>query len=236
MNAEENNEQNEQQNRQQNNGEKVDKVDNGGGLKNILELALLVAGKPLDIRALRQAAGGRVSAADVRQELAALQTEWQPRALQLTESAGGFQFVSRPEYNDNLRRLNPDRPPRLSRSLLEILAIIAYRQPVTRGDIEQLRGVVVASSQISFLQEQGWVEEVGRRETPGRPVLYATTSELLDDLALKSLDDLPLPAEISEEDLETMDNGNGNNGEAKAEAEENGEQQAAEEEKENGKE
>lgn len=176
----------------------------GGDIKKMLELALLTAGQPLDIKALRRVVGGEADGAAVRLGLDALREDWSARALHLVESAGGYQFVSRAEYAETLRRLNPARPPRLSRSLLEILAIVAYRQPVTRGDIEQLRGVAVASAQIAFLQEQGWVEEVGRRETPGRPVLYATTKELLDDLALKTLDDLPLPASVEEE----TENGN----------------------------
>jgi len=116
----------------------------------------------------------------------------------------------RHEYADYLRRLKPQRPPRLSSSLLEILAIIAYRQPVTRGDIEQLRGISVSSAQIAFLEEQEWIEEVGKRATPGRPVLYATTKIFLDDLGLSSLDDLPLLGDadvnVNEEEAELKNN------------------------------
>ena len=168
-------------------------------IKSVVELALLSAGQPLDIRALQRIAGD-VPAKDIRTALAELGGEWSVRALQLIESASGYQFISRPDYVEYIRRINPQRPPRLSRALTEILAIIAYRQPVTRGDIEELRGISVASSQLAFLEEQGWVEEVGRRETPGRPALYATTKEFLDDLKLTSLDALPLLADIEEEE------------------------------------
>lgn len=160
-------------------------------VKNALEMALLTAGQPLNRRALRQAAGAEADNEAVAAALQALQREWDGRALRLIESANGFQFISRNEYTDVLRRIKPQKPPRVSNSLMEVLAIIAYRQPVTRGDIEQLRGVSVSSTQIAFLEEQEWIEEVGRRATPGRPILYATTKVFLDDLALTSLDDLP---------------------------------------------
>lgn len=170
--------------------------------KNAIELALLTAGQPLDMRALKRALGGNPSSAVVQQALDTLQQEWAPRAMQLVQSASGYQLISRQEYADTLRRLTPERPPRLSRSLLEVLAIIAYRQPVTRGDIEQTRGIAVSSNQIAFLEELGWIEEVGRRDTPGRPVLYATTNVFLDDLGLASLNDLPPLPESEEDDLE----------------------------------
>ena len=159
--------------------------------KNALEMALLTSGQPLDRRALRHIAGATANDSIITAALDELRQDWNTRALRLIESANGFQFVSRLEYADYLRRLKPQRPPRMSNSLMEVLAIIAYQQPVTRGDIEQLRGVSVSSAQIAFLEEQEWIEEIGRRATPGRPVLYATTKIFLDDLGLSSLDDLP---------------------------------------------
>lgn len=168
-------------------------------IKNAVELALLAAGQPLDIRTLKRVLDARIDTAQLRQIIAQLQSDWATRALELVESAGGYQFISRPEYQAHIRRLNPERPARLSRALLEILAIIAYRQPVTRGDIEKIRSIVVSSNQIAFLEEQGWIEEVGHRETPGRPALYATTHVFLDDLGLLSLNDLPQLPDIEEE-------------------------------------
>lgn len=173
-------------------------------IKCSVELALLTAGQPLDMRAMQRllpAAARR----DIEGALAALESDWAARALALVSSAGGYQFVSRADYMPVLRRLNAQKPPRLSRALTEILAIIAYRQPVTRGDIEQLRGIAVSASQMAFLEEQGWVEAVGRRETPGRPTLYATTKVLLDDLGLQSLDDLPALPEPTAEESEAKD-------------------------------
>ena len=170
-------------------------------LKKAAELALLGAGQPLDLRTLKRVL--ECDSKSLTQALTELQQDWSDRALQLVQSAGGYQFISREEYSGIIRRLSPERPPRLSRSLLEVLAIIAYRQPVTRGDIEQIRGIAVSSNQIAFLEEQGWIEEVGRRETPGRPLLYATTNIFLDDLALNSLNQLPpLPA-VEDDNLET---------------------------------
>ena len=163
----------------------------GINVKSALEFALLTAGGAVDMRALKQMFGNKADSKQIRAGLENLREEWQNRSMQLAETAGGFQFVSRPEYADYLRALAPVKPPRLSRQLMEVLAIIAYRQPATRGDIEKIRGVAVASSQLAFLEECGWVEEVGRRETPGRPVLYSTTKTFLDDLGLLSLTDLP---------------------------------------------
>ena len=167
----------------------------------ILEVALLAAGQPLTLKALKQVVGDKVSNDELRRGLEILKESWRERGLSLIESAGGYQFVSRPEYLDYLHRLNPPRPPRLSRALLEVLSIIAYHQPVTRGDIEKIRGIAVSSSQFVFLEEMGWIEEVGQRETPGRPMLYATTKTFIDDLGLKSLDDLPPLTDIKTSDL-----------------------------------
>lgn len=204
-------------------------------IKSALEFALLTAGGAVDMRALKQMFGGRADVRQIRAELHKLREEWQNRSMELTETAGGFQFVSRPEYADYLRALAPVKPPRLSRQLMEVLAIIAYRQPATRGDIEKIRGVAVSSSQLAFLEECGWVEEVGRRETPGRPVLYSTTKTFLDDLALLSLTDLPPMPEVSAEDAEdetaadnaaSGENGDSENGGGETAAD-NGEQDNA---------
>ena len=203
--------------------------DNNAKIKNAVELALLAAGQPLDLPALRRVANN-AAAANVRAAIEGLRADWRGRALQLAESASGWQFVSRPEFAEVIRRLNPQRPPRLSRSMMEALAIIAYRQPVTRGDIEDIRGIVVSSSQLAFLEEQGWIEEVGRRETPGRPILYATTKEFLDDLKLPSLDSLPPLAELEETDFqESATEGRGDE-QGEEEGEEQGEEQEEEEE------
>lgn len=173
----------------------------GGAAKYAVELALLSAGAPLDLKALSRVLGDGADAAAVRGIVAELRDEWAPRALRLIESAGGWQFVSRPAFVPFVRRLNPERPPRLSRPMLEILAVVAYRQPVTRGDVEQIRGSTVTGSQVAFLEELGWIEEVGRRETPGRPVLYATTGTFLDDLGLASLNELPALPDAEEDEM-----------------------------------
>ncbi|MCH9704532.1 MAG: SMC-Scp complex subunit ScpB [Proteobacteria bacterium] len=177
-------------------------VNTDNNQKNIIELALLTAGQPLDIRALKRILDDNTDSSVIKTIVQELQQDWEPRALQLIETASGFQFTSRPEYIEYIRRLNPQRPQRLSRSLLEVLAVIAYRQPVTRGDIEQIRGIAVSSNHIAFLEEQCWIEEVGRRETPGRPVLYATSNTFLDDLGLTSLNDLPQLLDTEDDSME----------------------------------
>ena len=174
-------------------------------IKNLLELALLTSqAGPLSSRALARmfSDAEEVGEKRVRAALDDLSREWQNRALELRETAGGFQFISRDGGMDYLRRLSPRKPPRLSRPLTEILAFIAYRQPATRGDIERARGIAVSSQQIAALEGYGWIEEVGRRETPGRPVLYATTRTFLDDLGLAKLEDLPTP-EAAESDADS---------------------------------
>ena len=175
-------------------------------IKNLLELALLTSQPgPLSARALaRMFPDADADEKRVRAALDDLSREWESRALELRETAGGFQFISREGGMEYLRRLSPRKPPRLSRPLTEILAFIAYRQPATRGDIERARGIAVSSQQIAALEGYGWIEEVGRRETPGRPALYATTKTFLDDLGLAKLEDLPAPEE-SEGETETED-------------------------------
>lgn len=133
---------------------------------------------------------------DLRRLLALLQLDWQDKGLELVSVASGWRFQSRPEMQRYLSRLDPVRPPKYSRAVLETLAIIAWRQPVTRGDIEDIRGVTVSTQIVRTLEERGWIEVLGHRDAPGRPALLGTTHQFLDDLGLKSLDDLPPLAEV----------------------------------------
>ena len=158
----------------------------------VLEAALLSTPQPLTVAALRTLFDGALDSADIEQRLEHLQAQWQGRGVELVRVASGWRFQTRPEVRDHLDRLHPDKPPRYSRAVLETLAIIAYRQPVTRGDIEDIRGVTVGSQIIKQLEDRGWIEEIGYRETVGRPALLATTRQFLDDLGLRSLADLPL--------------------------------------------
>ena len=184
------------------------------GIKNIVEFALLAAGEPLDIGELRRLTAGEEG--DVREALSALEGDWSGRSMRLARAAGGWQLVSREGYAEYLRRLRPKKPPRLSRQLLEVLAVIAYQQPATRGDIEQARGVSVSALHLATLEEFGWIEEVGRRETPGRPALFGTTKTFLSDLAIASLDELPkinledLAAEVDDDSALSLAESGGN--------------------------
>ena len=184
------------------------------GIKNIVEFALLAAGEPLDIGELRRLTAGEEG--DVREALSALEGDWSGRSMRLARAAGGWQLVSREGYAEYLRRLRPKKPPRLSRQLLEVLAVIAYQQPATRGDIEQARGVSVSALHLATLEEFGWIEEVGRRETPGRPALFGTTKTFLSDLAIASLDELPkinledLSAEVDDDSALSLAESDGN--------------------------
>ena len=157
----------------------------------VLEAALLTSSEPLPVTELCKIFDGQISADAVRRVLDDLQADWQGRGLELVKVASGWRFQSRAEYQEFLDRLNPQKPPRYSRAVLETLAIIAYRQPVTRGDIEAIRGVSVSSGVLRALEARGWVDIVGHREVPGRPALYSTTNAFLDDLKLRSLDELP---------------------------------------------
>jgi len=160
--------------------------------KRILETALICAQQPLQLRDLRALFDGNLGADTLKDLLLSLQQEWTGRGVELVQVASGWRFQSRPEMRGYLDKLHPEKPPRYSRAVLETLAIIAYRQPVTRGDIEDIRGVTVNSLIIKQLEDRGWVEEIGYRETVGRPALLATTRQFLDDLGLKSLDELPM--------------------------------------------
>lgn len=159
--------------------------------KRILETALICARQPLTLRDMRALFDGALAADTLKTLLADLQNDWAPRGVELVCVASGWRFQSRPEMRPWLERLHPEKPPRYTRATLETLAIIAYRQPVTRGDIEDIRGVTVSTQTIKQLEERGWVEVIGYRETVGRPGLYATTRQFLDDLGLASLEQLP---------------------------------------------
>jgi len=160
-------------------------------LKNVLEAALLTSHEPLSLDDLTRLFEERMERATLRMLLDELRSDWNGRTLELTQVASGWRFQARAEYATYLARLNPERMQRYSRAVLETLAIIAYRQPVTRGDIEEIRGVAVNPNTIKTLQERGWIDVVGHREVPGRPSLFATTRTFLDDLNLRSLEELP---------------------------------------------
>ena len=160
-------------------------------VKRVLEAALLSSTEPLPIADLRKLFGDEIAADVIRRVLEELRTDWAEKGVELANVASGWRFQVRPEYQNFLDRLNPQRPPKYSRAVMETLAIIAYRQPVTRGDIEEVRGVVVSSGILKALEARGWIDEVGHREVPGRPALYSTTRSFLDDLNLRSLDELP---------------------------------------------
>ena len=164
--------------------------------KRVLETALLTAGQPLSLRDMRVLFDDVLGADTLRQLLQDLQLEWAQSGLELVTVASGWRFQSRPEMREYLDRLHPEKPPKYTRAALETLAIIAYRQPVTRGDMEDIRGVTINSQILKQLEDRGWVEVIGHRETVGRPGLYATTRQFLDDLGLASLDQLPLLAQV----------------------------------------
>ena len=159
--------------------------------KTVLETALLTSAEPVAIGELCKLFEGQIGGDVVRRLLDDLRNDWQGRGVELVNVASGWRFQARSEYQKYLDRLNPQKPPRYSRAVLETLAIIAYRQPVTRGDIENIRGVTVSTSVLKALETRGWVDIVGHREVPGRPALYSTTKSFLDDLKLRSLDELP---------------------------------------------
>ncbi|MBC7726608.1 MAG: SMC-Scp complex subunit ScpB [Microbacteriaceae bacterium] len=160
--------------------------------KRVLETALICAQQPMPLRDMRTLFDEQVGADTVRTLLDELARDWQGRGVELVALASGWRFQSRPEMREYPDRLHPEKPPRYSRAAMETLAIIAYRQPVTRGDIEDIRGVTVSSQIIKQLEDRGWIEAIGYREAPGRPGLYATTRQFLDDLGLSSLDQLPV--------------------------------------------
>jgi len=160
--------------------------------KCILEAALICAQQPMSIHDMQLLLGPEQSVSDIRLLLSELQQDWSQRGVELVPLASGWRFQSCAEMRVYLERLYPEKPPRYARATLETLAIIAYRQPVTRGDIEDIRGVTVNSLTIKQLEDRGWIEVIGHRDTIGRPALFATTRQFLDDLGLASLDQLPL--------------------------------------------
>jgi segregation and condensation protein B len=164
--------------------------------KTVLEAALLTAGQPLTVTELRRLFGDEINPDTLRALLDELRQDWNGRGVELVALASGWRFQSTPAMRVYLDRLNPEKPPKYSRAVLETLAIVAYRQPVTRGDIEEIRGVTVSAPVIKTLEDRGWIETIGHRESPGRPALFATTKSFLDDLGLRSLEELP-PLETS---------------------------------------
>lgn len=165
--------------------------------KIVLETALICAQEPLKLAELRKLFADGVSADTVRTLLEDLRQDWSGRGVELVGLASGWRFQSKPAMRSYLDRLHPEKPPKYSRAVLETLAIIAYRQPVTRGDIEEIRGVTVNTQVVKQLEDRGWIEVIGHRDVPGRPALYATTRQFLDDLGLKALDELPPLADPS---------------------------------------
>jgi segregation and condensation protein B len=164
--------------------------------QRILETALICSPSPLTLRDMRLLFADALTTDTLKQLLQDLQSEWSQRGVELVVVASGWRYQSRPEMREYLDRLHPEKPPRYTRAALETLAIIAYRQPATRGDMEDIRGVTINTQVIKQLEDRGWVEVIGHRETAGRPALYATTRQFLDDLGLQSLNQLPLPGDI----------------------------------------
>jgi segregation and condensation protein B len=164
---------------------------NPRGIKQILEAALLTSQDPLPLSELKKLFNGELSAEVLRRLLEELRQDWDGKGVELVSIAGGWRFRARPEMQEFLDRLNPQKPPRYSRAVVETLSIIAYRQPVTRGDIEEIRGVAVSGPVLKALESRGWITTVGHRDVPGRPALYATTVDFLNDLNLCSIEELP---------------------------------------------
>ena len=164
--------------------------------KRVLETALLTSSEPLSLAEMKKLSDAPLDSRQMEALLEELAQDWQDRGVELTMVASGWRFRAKPEMQRYLDRLNPQKPPRYSRAVLETLAIIAYHQPVTRGDIEEIRGVAVSSQILKTLETRGWVEVIGTRDTPGRPELFATTRQLLDDLNLRALQELPSLDEI----------------------------------------
>lgn len=169
---------------------------NTGQFKRVLETALLTSTEPLPVAELKKLSDVSLDNRQLETLLEELAQDWQERGVELTRVASGWRFRAKPEMQQYLDRLNPQKPPRYSRAVQETLAIISYHQPVTRGDIEEIRGVAVSAQILKTLEARGWVEVVGTRDAPGKPELFATTKQLLDDLNLRALQDLPSLQEI----------------------------------------
>jgi segregation and condensation protein B len=168
------------------------KTMNTADAKRVLETALICSQQPLPVRELRVLFNDELGADTIKSLLEDLQNDWAQRGVELVCVASGWRFQSRPQMREYLDRLHPEKPPKYTRAALETLAIIAYRQPVTRGDMEDIRGVTINTQILKQLEDRGWVEVIGHREAPGRPALFATTRQFLDDLGLESLDQLPM--------------------------------------------
>jgi segregation and condensation protein B len=181
---------------------------NTGEAKKVLETALLCAHEPLSINDMKRLFIGdgnnfdEIDADSIKRMLDELREDWCEKGIEVVSLSTGWRFQSRPEMKVYLERLNPEKPPKYSRATLETLAIIAYRQPVTRGDIEEIRGVTVNSQTVKTLEERGWIETIGHRDVPGRPALFATTRQFLDDLGLASLDQLPPLQQVLKGDMQ----------------------------------
>ncbi len=172
-------------------------MQNPSEAKRIVEAALLSSQEPLALADLKRLFEDDIGPDTLRRLLDELREDWSERAVELVNTASGWRFQTRAEFQPFVERLNPDKRPRYSRAVMETLAIIAYRQPVTRGDVEDIRGVVVSAQIVQTLESRGWIDVVGHRDTPGRPALYATTKSFLDDLGLLSLQELPPLEEIA---------------------------------------
>jgi segregation and condensation protein B len=170
-------------------------------LKNVLEVALLTSHEPLSLDDMTRLFAERMERATLRMLLDELKQDWAERTMELVQVATGYRFQARVEYATFLARLNPEKQSKYSRAVMETLAIIAYRQPVTRGDIEEIRGVAVNPNVMRQLQERDWIDVVGQREVPGRPSLYATTKHFLDDLNLRSLAELPPMEDFAQQEI-----------------------------------
>jgi segregation and condensation protein B len=166
-------------------------------VKRILETVLLASTSPMTLTELRRVFDMELSGDDLKRALEELQKDWRGRGVELVQLAEGWRFQTKPDYQRYLDRVNPEKPPRYSRATLETLAIIAYRQPVTRGDIEDIRGVAVNAQMVRTLEERGWIEVVGHRHVPGRPALFGTTKQFLTDLGLLTLSELPPLPELA---------------------------------------
>jgi len=175
--------------------------DNIAEMKQVLEAALLTAGQPLSLDDMLKLFSGRMERATLRMLLDELKQDWEDKTMELVQVATGYRFQAKAHLSSYIARMNPERQPKYSRAVMETLAIIAYRQPVTRGDIEDIRGVAANPNILRQLIERDWIDVVGQREVPGRPSLYATTKHFLDDLNLRSLAELPPVEDFSQTEI-----------------------------------
>jgi segregation and condensation protein B len=179
----------------------MSEINNITELKNVLEAALLTSHEPLSLDDMLRLFAEKMERATLRMLLDELKQDWDGRTMELVQVASGYRFQARDEYAVFLARLNPERQAKYSRAVMETLAIIAYRQPVTRGDIEEIRGVAVNPNVMRQLQERDWIDVIGQREVPGRPSLYATTKHFLDDLNIRSLSELPPMEDFAQQEI-----------------------------------